>query len=208
MVGAQFPPGGGTAPLPRIPGSAKRPGYVLKAGGLVAVAVLSGLVWYLIRHDSGPAVRPPGTRAKEFAFAVAEGPVVSGNCAANSTGEVKKWFTAHPCQRLVRALYNTAYGNDQVLVSVSVVTAPDPDQAQQVKVLADRDGTGNITDLLKDGTADIPGAAKKLGDGKYAARVAANQVTIVLSEFYDGHSDDAVLGRVSREALDLAGQLG
>jgi hypothetical protein len=194
--------------MPRMPASTNRAGYALKACGLIAVAVVSGLLWYLIRHDSGPALPPPGTKAKEFSFAVAEGPVVSSDCAANATGEVKKWLAAHPCQRLVRALYNTAYGNDQVLVSVAVVTAGDPAQAGQLKALADRDGTGNVTDLLEDGTARIPNAVQKLADGTYAARVAGDRVTIVLSEFYDGHSDDAVLTKVSGEALDLGDQLG
>lgn len=179
-----------------------------KACGLVAVAVVSGFAWYLIQHEPGAPLPPPGTRASEFSFAMAEGPVVSTNCAAKSTGQVKKWFTDHPCQRLARALYNTAYGNDQVLVSVVVATAADPGQAEQVKELADRDGTGNISDLLSDGTAHIPNAANKLPDGKYAARVDGNQVTIVLAEFYDAHADEDVLGRVANEALDLSGQLG
>lgn len=208
MVAQYPPPGPGTAPLPRIPGSPRRSGYVVKACGLVAVAVLSGLVWYLIRHEPGAPMAPPGTRAKEFSFAMAEGPVVSSNCAANSSGQVKKWFTDHPCQRLARALYNTAYGNDQVLVSVMVITTADAGQAQQLKTITDRDGTGNINDLLKDGTAHLPAAPKDLSEGKYASRVNGNQVTIVLSEFYNEHSDDAVLERVDSEALNLGAQLG
>ena len=78
MVGAQFPPAnGGTAPLPRIPAAPKRTGYLVKSLGLVAVAVVSGLVWWLIRHDD-TAMPPPGTRApaKEFTFAMAEGPEI------------------------------------------------------------------------------------------------------------------------------------
>lgn len=172
------------------------------------VAVLSGLIWYLVRREPTPPLPPPGTRAKEFSFAMLEGPVVSTNCAANSTGSVKKWFTSHPCQRLARGLYTTAYGNDQVLVSVALVNAADPAQAQQLKELVDQDGTGNIENLLDDGTANVPGAVKKLAEGTYASRVSGNQVTIVLSEFSDGHTDKAVLSRVDNEALDLADQLG
>lgn len=207
-MGPQFPPdGNGTAPLPRIPAAGKRPGYVLKGIGLVAVAVVSGLLWWLVRHDPAAPVIAQGP-PKEFAFAIAQGPAVSTNCAANSTGEVRKFFTEHPCQRLTRALYNTAYGNYPVLVSVVVVSTAGSGEAQQLKALADRDGTGNINDLLKDGTARVPGAPKKLGQGKYASRLTGSQVVIVLSEFFDEHSDDAVLTRVDGEALDLATQLG
>lgn len=208
MVGAQFPPNGGTAPLPRIPAAPKRTGYLLKALALVAVAVVSGLLWWLVRHDSEPAgVASPAVR-KEFTFAMAEGPVVSTNCAANSTGEVRTWFTQHPCQRLARALYNTAYGNSRVVVAIAVVTTASPGDAAALKSIADRDGTGNIKDLIKDGTAHLQDAPKRLAAGKYGSKTDGNQVTIVLSAFSDDHPDDATLKRVDAEALALSSQLG
>jgi hypothetical protein len=208
VVGAQFPPNGGTAPLPRIPAAPKRTGYLVKALVLVAVAVVSGLLWWLVRHDSGHAgVASPAVK-KEFAFALAEGPVVSTNCAANATGEVKRWFTEHSCQRLARALYTTSYGNSRVVVAVAVVTTNGPTDAIELRSIADRDGTGNINDLVKDGTAHIQDAPKRLAAGKYGSKVEGNQVTIVLAAFSDDHSDDTALKRIDAEALSLGVQLG
>lgn len=208
VLGAQFPPNGGTAPLPRIPAAAKRSGYLVKAVGLVAVAVVSGLLWWAVRHDSGQAGVASPAVPKEFAFALANGPVVSAGCAANSTGEVRTWFTQHPCQRLARALYNTVYGNSRVVVAVAVVNTASPADAAALKSIADRDGTGNVNDLIKDGTAHLQDAPKRLAAGKYGSKTDGNQVTIVLSAFSDDHSDDTTLKRVDAEALGLSAQLG
>lgn len=208
MVAPQYPPArGDTAPLPRIPAAPGRGGGRLwKALALVGVAVLAGLVWWLVRHDAGgsPVAQPP---AKEFAFTPTEGPVAATDCAGKSTDDVKKWFANHPCQALSRALYTTTANGSKALVSVVLVTMPSADQAQQLKTLADRDGTGNVSDLVRDGTAKIAGAPK-LADGVYASRVNGNRVTIVLSAFFDGHADKATLGRVDTEALDLSAQFG
>ncbi|HVV09541.1 hypothetical protein [Amycolatopsis sp.] len=206
MVGPHYPPParGDTAPLARIPASPKqgRPA-LLKALGLVAVAVVAGLVWWLIRHDSQPetpvAQQPP---AKEFSFTATEGPVASTDCAGKSTDDVKKWFSAHPCQQLSRALYTTTSGSERALVSVVVVTMPAADQAQQLKTVVDGDNTGNVMDLVRDGTAKISGAPK-LYDGKYASRIAGNQVTVVLASFFGSHKDDPTIARIAKEALTL-----
>ncbi len=208
VVGPQYPPGrGDTAPLPRVPAQPRRgAGWLLKGAGLVAVAVVAGLVWWLVQRDSTPApvAQPP---AKQFSFTLTEGPVASTDCVAKSTEDVKRWFGEHACARLSRALYTTTASGGNALVSVVLVTMPDAAQAQQLKALVDRDGTGNVVDLVRDGTAKLPNAPK-LADGKYASRATGASVTIVLSAFFDGRADDGTLGRVNAEALDLSPQLG
>ncbi|WP_236791766.1 hypothetical protein [Amycolatopsis sp. GM8] len=207
MVAPQYPPAhGGTAPLPRIPADPVRGrSRLFKALGLVAVAVVAGLVWWLIRHEpAAPVAQAP---AKEFAFTAAEGPVAATDCTAKSTGEVKKWLGAHPCLGLSRALYTTTAGGTKVLVSVVVVKTSTSDEAKELKAIADRDGTGNINDLVTDGTAKISGAPKLL-DGKYAARAEGNRLAIVLSAFFGGKQDQTTLTRVDTEALALAPQVG
>lgn len=208
MVGAQFSPGrGDTAPMPRVPAepaAARRTGGpLLKGLALLAVAVVAGLVWWLVRHDSGGTPPVAQAPAREFQFVMTDGPVAATDCAANAYADVKKWFGQHPCQRLSRALYTTGAGSSRALVSVAVVAMPSPEEAQQLKKLVDTDGTGNVNDLVRDGTAKIQGAPK-LADGDYLSRATGSSVTIVLSAFFDGRTDDATLRRISREALDLA----
>lgn len=192
--------------MPRIPAAPARRGYLFKGLGLVAVAVVSGLIWWLIRHEPGTAPGPRG-QAREFAFTAAEGPVATTDCPGKSTGEVKRFFGTRPCQQLARALFTTtAAGGAQALVSVAVVTMPDIDQAQQLKTLVDTDDTGNVIDLGRDGTAKLPGAPR-LVSGTYASRLSGTRVTIVLADFFGGHKDDTALARLSAEALDLAPQV-
>lgn len=209
MVAPHYPPPdrGDTAPLARVTdGRRSRGGALFKGLGLVAVAVVAGLVWWLVRHDSSPEPLTPGS-AREFTFAAAEGPVASTDCAGKSTDKVKSWFGTHPCQALTRALFTTTASGSKALVSVALVTMPSNGEAQQLKGLVDTDGTGNVRDLSADGTAKIPGAPALAG-GEYASKVTGTKVTIVLTAFFDGHQDPAVLDRMAKEALDLSAQMG
>jgi len=193
--------------MPRVASAPKRGGSaaLLKGAGLVAVAVVAGLIWWLVRHEPDePVAQAP---AKEFSFVAAAGPVVSTDCAAKSSDAVKKWFGGHPCQKLSRSLYATSAGNARALVSVAVVTMPSEADAQELKKLVDTDGTGNVSDLVRDGSAKLPDAPT-LASGEYTSRVTGSQVAIVLAGFYGDHNDPPTLGRVAAEALDLAPQVG
>lgn len=198
-------PAGPAGPQPEPP--PRRPGNLLKGAVLVAVAVVSGLVWWLIRHDSTePPTQAQGGEKPAFDYKLAEGPTVASDCAANSYGEVKKWFGGHQCTRLSRALYTVNSGKAKALVSVSLVTMPSPELAAGLKQLTDTDDAGNVTDLVKDGTAKIPKAPKVAG-GDYASNQAGAEVTIVEAAFFEKHEDKALLNRITTGALHLTSNL-
>ncbi|SDY03665.1 hypothetical protein SAMN05421504_104294 [Amycolatopsis xylanica] len=198
---------GDTAPLRRVEPAKSPVSPVLKGAGLVGIALVSGLVWWLIRHEPAePVAEPPGKSAGEFQFAVAESPQVATDCEAHSYSKTKEFFAEHMCTRLSRALYTTTAGGAKALVSVVLVTMPDGEQAQELKKLTDRDGTGNVDDLVKDGTAKIPNAPK-VYKAKYDSHVTGNEVAIVMADFFDGHKDDPLLKRITTDALRLAGTL-
>jgi hypothetical protein len=181
-------------------------GLALKGAGLVAIAVVAGLVWYLIRHTDAPdAAQPPATPAGAD-FTLAQGPVVAGDCVKYSYDKTKKFFSDNNCTRLARALYTTTSGGSPVLLSVVLVTMPDAAKAQALKALTDQDKTGNVTDLVKDGTYKAPGGLK-LATGTYKAGVTGSEVTIVLSQFLDQHEDKPALLKVDTDALKLASKL-
>nr|WP_085977968.1 hypothetical protein [Saccharomonospora marina] len=197
-----------TGPPPAAPPQ-RGPRLVLHAVGLVAVAVVSGLVWWLIRSGGGvsgePAAPTPANplTSGEFSYTVVAGPQTSTDCAGNAYGDVANWFVQHPCERVVRALYTTRSGEARALVSVVVVTMPTATQAQQLKLITDTDGTGNVNDLVRDGTASLPGAPSVAG-GEYHSKSEGKEVTIVESEFYGDHADDALLTRIGSDALRLS----
>jgi hypothetical protein len=212
VVGAQFSPGpGDTAPIQRIRADDPRPeptaNYLLKGAGLVAIAVISGLLWWLVRHDPPAAVvSAPPPSAPAFAFTMVEGPKVSTNCEENAHGEVKKFFAETPCKRLSRALYETTSGQAKAVVSVVLVSMPDADKSTALKKLADGDNTGNVNDLLYDHTAKIAGAPN-IGNGKYESRLNGTELTIVLVDFLDTYKDDALRLRIATEATKLSSGL-
>jgi hypothetical protein len=213
VVGAQFSPGAGdTAPLQRVdaggPQTKPAVGYLLKGAGLVAVAVVSGLLWWLVRHETPQAVAQPPAQNGEFAFTIANGPQVSTNCEENAYDKTKTFFADNPCQRLSRALYTTTSGGAKALVSVVLVTMPDAASANQLKALTDKDGTGNVNDLIKDGTAKIDGAPKIYkSQAQYDSRVNGSEVTIVMTDFFANHQDKALLQRIAFDALRLSDEL-
>lgn len=211
VVGAQFSPGAGdTAPLQRVgaggPQTKPAVGYLLKGVALVCIAVVSGLLWWLVRHEPPQSVPQPLAQTGEFAFTLVEGPQVSTNCEQNSYDETKTFFAGNPCKRLSRALYTTNSGGAKALVSVVLVTMPDAASAQALKAVIDRDGTGNVSDLVKDGTAKIEGAPK-IYKGKYSSRVNGSEVTIVLADFFANHQDTALRERIALDAFRLSGEL-
>jgi hypothetical protein len=212
VVGAQFSPGSGdTAPIQRVradgPQSKPTTGYLLKGAGLVAIAVISGLLWWLVRHeDPAPVVAQPPPKTQAFDFQMVEGPKVSTNCEENSHGEVKKFFSDTPCRRLSRALYQTTSGKATALVSVVLVGMPDSDKSAALKKVTDGDNTGNVNDLLYDHTAKIAGAPN-IGNGEYESRIDGTEVTIVLVDFKDKYKDDALRLRIAVEATKLSASL-
>lgn len=219
MVGAHFTPGpSDTAPLgavpppprPPVPGPPARDtrSLLLKGAGLVAIAVVSGLLWFLIRHDSTPeppVAQPPAQNTGEFTFTKVAGPVPSDDCAAKSYGDTKEFFQENPCRSLVRALYTTESGGVKALVSVVLVGMPDSAKAKTLKTLTERDGTGNVTDLVRDKTFAADGTPSVSGnDAAYASKVAGTNTTIVLADFYAKHKDKGLIERIANDALRLS----
>ena len=222
MVGPQFTPGpSDTAPLAAVPaqpgsppGSGSTPqrdtkALLLRGAGLVAIAVVAGLVWFLIRHDSTPEpVAQEPVKTNPFDYKLVEGPNKSTDCAAKAYDDTKKFFQANPCSALARGLYTVKYGDAKALVSVVKVSMPTAAQAAQLKALTDQDGTGNVSDLVRDGTYKAAGAPKVSGDqAEYESRVTGTDVTIVLADFYAKHRDDVLLKRIATNALDLGADL-
>ncbi|MBA0126185.1 hypothetical protein H0B56_11595 [Haloechinothrix sp. YIM 98757] len=198
--------------------------------GLLAVAVLAGFVWWLVRYDLGGAHADVGgtpapadaaatattehtssttqetTGVGEYVFDSATAPDVGTNCAAVSYGDVRDWLAEHPCDRVVRGLYETSAGGARALVSVVVVTMPDERRAAELRALTDTTGAGNVSDMVRDGSAEIDDAPQVAG-GQYASDVTGTDVTIVEAAFFDGHRDGTLLADVTDEALLLATEL-
>ncbi|MGW4526601.1 hypothetical protein [Amycolatopsis sp. NPDC004378] len=181
---------------------------LLRGAGLVAIAVVSGLLWFLIRHDSTPdepVGQQPAQNSGLYKFTLVSGPAKSTDCAAKSYGKTKDFFQDSPCQSLTRALYTTESGGAKALVSVVLVGMPDSSKAKALKTLTEQDNTGNVSDLVRDKTYKEPGTPSVSSeDAAFASKVDGTNTTIVLADFYAKHTDAALLKKIADDALRLS----
>lgn len=203
------------------------------AFGLLVVAVVSGFIWWLIRHEPTepmPSVSsqqqgnttsdtpvtteqaatstpsPATVESGDFTFTSLAPAQAGAKCSSVSYGKVKSWFRQYPCERVVRGLYSTEKDDARAVVSIVVVTMPTDEQAAQLKGLTDTSGTGNVSDLLRDGTVSLPGTPRVAG-GNYASQAAGDKVTIIESAFYGEHRNQALLDEITAQGLEVATHL-
>jgi hypothetical protein len=190
--------------------------YVLKGLGLLLVAVLSGMLWWLIqqggnRQPSDAGVTTPTQAQTKFTFIKHEQattPAVDSNCERNSYEKVKAFFAKKPCIQMVRELYYTTVDGKKAYSSVAMVRMSNAADAAELKALTEQNGTGNVTDLVRDGRIKVQGL-KSLSNGAFAAKVTGNDVIIVESDFEGGSKkeDDVKLEEISDEALVMGDAL-
>jgi hypothetical protein len=85
---------------------------------------------------------------------------------------------------LSRGLYSAAVDGQPIVAAVSHVRMPDSASARALKALADTTGTGNVSDLLREG-ASFTGGPTSLHDAEYASAVSGSVVTIVETSWVD-----------------------
>ncbi|WP_448612118.1 hypothetical protein [Geodermatophilus sp. URMC 60] len=177
--------------------SVQRTALLVAAGLLLVVLLVAGVTALSGGDDEATAGAPPSTAGQAAAPAEAvAGPepgqieTVDGRtfvvqrvqtdptCVGNSYGSVADFFAATDCAGLARALYSTEVGGRPVVVSVSVADMGDADGARALRALTDRNGSGNVSDLLREGVR-YPGGPKKLSGAQYASAVSGSAVTIV-----------------------------
>ncbi|WP_173124528.1 hypothetical protein [Kibdelosporangium persicum] len=198
------------------PGQNKTREYVLKGLGLVLVAVVSGMLWWLIQQsnnstETSPQPSDSASPQTKFRFVKHElvsEPVRDSNCARVSYEDVKKFFERKPCTGVTRELYTATVDGRKAYTSVAVVRMSNAADAQELEKLTRTDGTGNVNDLVKDGRVKVPGL-RSLGGGAFASKVSGNDVIIVESDFEGGskNQDEAKLEEISTDALAFGDKL-
>ena len=176
--------------------SAKRTALLVAAALLLVVLLGFGVPALLDGSDDGAAAGASSPTAGQVAAPAAAGPqpgeseTVDGRtfvaeqvqtdptCLGNAYGAVADFFADSDCAGLARALYSTDVGGRPVVVSVSVADMGDTAGARALQALADRNGSGNVNDLLREGVR-YPGGPDQLSGAQYASAVSGSTVTIV-----------------------------
>ncbi|SDW84775.1 hypothetical protein SAMN05216215_1005300 [Saccharopolyspora shandongensis] len=180
-------------------------GWLLRGLGLVAISVLSGLIWLLIKPDTDDEAASPPAEVPRYQFVPIHREEAFQGCQSVSTAKIKSFFQKQECTHLTRALYSTTLPDGtRVLTSLVTVLMPDAATAQQLNDLTTKDGTGNIRDLVDDGRDGTKGMPA-LDDDAYASGRQESLVVIGDSAYFDKntpHKDPALLD-VTKEALKL-----
>ncbi|MGY1688675.1 hypothetical protein [Geodermatophilus sp. SYSU D01105] len=135
---------------------------------------------------------------------VVRGVRVDDTCAGNAYGAVADFFADTDCAGLGRALYSTDVDGRPVVVSVSVVDMGDSAAARALRALADRNGSGNVSDLLREGVR-YDGGPDQLSKAEYASAVSGSTVTIIETAWAGGGTKGSAedLDVVASSALTL-----
>jgi hypothetical protein len=186
---------------------------------VLAVAVLGVAGWLVLRGQDDSGSGDAGPTAAETAT---PGPVVGDvqevggtqytvealqvddTCAGHAYGDTAGFFAGADCTGLSRALYSADINGASVVVSVTRVQMPDTATARQLQALTDRNGSGNVNDLLREGIR-YTGSPAELSGAEYASAVSGSAVTIVESAWVDpdADGDSTTIDRVADAGLAL-----
>jgi hypothetical protein len=188
----------------------------------VSLIVLLSLLTFTGRHSARSPAGAPSTGLSGQAAATASGSPTGGspteslpdgwverasddqsNCAAHSYGQVQVFFARTRCSSVHRTLSTTEQDGRTVVVAASAVTFATAEQAASYLRLVASDGTGNINDLLREGSR-YPGSPSKLPVAAFASRRDGIRVLVAEAAFAEGASGpaDPTLQAVARRAVD------
>jgi len=100
------------------------------------------------------------------------------SCAGHAYGQVTGFFESTDCTGLSRALYSTQADGHPMVVAISHVRLPSAAIARSLKKLTDTNGTGNVSDLLREGVR-YTGGPTALRNSGYTSDIKGAVVTIV-----------------------------
>jgi hypothetical protein len=202
-------------------GSGRRAALMVLAG-VVVVALLGIGGWLFLRDgaDSGGTGSAAGSTS---AGSTPSGPAVGtvqnvggvgftveavdseNTCVGHAYGDTAAFFAETDCTGLSRALYSTDIGGEPVVLAVSRVRMADAASARNLRSLTDRNGSGNVSDLLREGVR-YTGSPSELSDAEYSSAVSGTTVTIVESSWVnqDAKGSSADIDRLADDGLALA----
>jgi hypothetical protein len=202
-------------------GSGRRAALMVLAGVLVVVVLAVG-GWLFLR--GGPDTGGSGTASgSTSAASAAGGPAIGAvqtvdgvdftveavdskaTCVGHAYGDTADFFADDDCTGLSRALYSTEVGGEPVVVAISRVRLPDATTARNLRSLTDRNGSGNVSDLLREGVR-YTGSPSELSGAEYASAVSGTTVTIVESAWvnHDAKGSSADIDQLANDGLALA----
>ncbi len=191
--------------------------WTLRVIGLIAVAAISGVVWWYIQNDGsgggptgyGGTTENQSNGAYDFT-AKLDSPRVDDTCDDHAYGDTQGFFKQHTCEQLTRSVFTTTVKGRTIYTSVSVVEMADEQTAADLRKLTDTDGSGNVSDLVREGVVPVDGLKSLSNGGGYDSSQHGTQVIIVESD-YDPKASrggtESELDDVCTDAIRLGGEM-
>jgi hypothetical protein len=157
--------------------------------------------------SAAPSLAPGRTQTVDGQTFTLQQSQTDTTCVGHSYGQVAGFFaTTTDCTGLSRALYSATVAGHRMVAAISHVRMPDAASAEALRKLTDASGTGNVSDLLREGVR-YDGAPAALHNSEYASDSKGADVTIVETSWVDpssaGSSVQLDSSATSGLALDL-----
>jgi len=131
------------------------------------------------------------------------------DCATHARGRAKSSFETEDCVKATRSLATGQVNGRQTLFVTSRVEMASSQAAASVKQVLDGNGTGNLTDLLREGRT-YPGAPVQMPTSGYVSVQTAQVVTVAEAGFADGgpssNTDAALRAAAAQVAVLVSAQ--
>jgi hypothetical protein len=183
------------------------------AAALVALLLLTGIV-YAVASSGSSEDKPQGsstTRTETGGVEVdgmtfePKGAVSDTDCAAHAYGDVQVWLERNRCSELVRARYESTSDGKRAAILVAVLRFPESVLAGELNSVADKPGSGAISDPSAEGTP-WPGKSKPFFESAaFASGREGNSLKIVQAVWIGEPStpDDETLEKLAKGALEI-----
>jgi hypothetical protein len=126
---------------------------------------------------------------------------VDSTCVGHAYGQVAGYLATTPCTGLSRALYSAEVGGREMVLAISHTRMPDAAAVTRLKAMADNSGTGNVSDLLREGMTWAGGPTRLGSASEYASKPRGNVLVIVETAW-------VAPGAGSADQLDTAAENG
>lgn len=186
------------------------------AAVLVALLLLTGIIVAALSAGSGangatnpnPPVSTPAGPTGIVVDGVSFDPKGSSrapDCANHAYGDLQTWLQSSTCSQLIRLRYESRSDKHKAAILVSVLRFPDSRSADELKAVADKPGSGAVSDLSVEGTPWPDGGKPFFESAAFVSGREGNSVKLVQAVWMDQPSapEDKTLRELARRALQL-----
>ncbi|MEJ2889929.1 hypothetical protein [Actinomycetospora aeridis] len=177
----------------------------LTVAAVAAFLVALGLAFLVGRAaDVGdPPADPSATRVVDGVTYTRQVATTDTSCEGHAYNQAASFLRERGCLHLDRSLWSGNAEGQEVVVAVATVQLADTSTASAFRSLVDSNGTGNVSDLLREGRG-YPGAPQALSGQGYASAQLGDRVVVAEADGIDpDFTDGDALDRISRAGLAL-----